>query len=549
MAEDIKSSLHDAVPSWNGFNYQGKIGLYVCLKNIIDQLKENGLTSKKFNDFIDSHSIEYEWIEDFSIKKNETYISLHQVKHKDGSDFSSHLSAVVTILNRKLCRLSETDFVKYIELNYDYSDCKTKKERNEKKYKIIKAKIEEVKSAGYLDEDLKLAKEWRKVDRDISGIESEDLINLFNDFEYFSNNTFKNSKIFFHTSEKVSFPNKELQNYSAIPVYHHETVEGLKTLSSLNIFMDFDDQDEYILSLSDSETSVKIDQIISEILSIKFPSENFSSDQIELYQSILLKEIDNHVVQRHENIRKKFNTGVGFLEKRAGINFKNFFMLLEEVIRKEDQQYWESFCMRIFEEAYIDEIRKLEHYIDINRDVEINERKKNKLERYRKEVFDESIKNYSSLLIRLSPHIKNTGTRDTFYSQISNQDAIKNTFLDFIQKIELDDNNFIIEINDNLTLHPSNITFVSISDYDWELNLEKCKHQIQENDCSHFMTITHLIAKTNSDQVITNEPVGLISVVEAIENDQTPRNKEIITNLDSVKFMSVNDALKVINYE
>jgi hypothetical protein len=69
MAEYIKSALHDATPPWNGFIYQGKVGLYVCLKIMLDKLQTNP-TDEVRNQFLESYSIEYEWIEDFSIKVN-----------------------------------------------------------------------------------------------------------------------------------------------------------------------------------------------------------------------------------------------------------------------------------------------------------------------------------------------------------------------------------------------------------------------------------------------------------------------------------------------
>ena len=51
MAEDIKSALHDASPSWNGFNYQGKVGLYVCLTLILQKLEEVELDSVELIDW------------------------------------------------------------------------------------------------------------------------------------------------------------------------------------------------------------------------------------------------------------------------------------------------------------------------------------------------------------------------------------------------------------------------------------------------------------------------------------------------------------------
>lgn len=60
-----KSTLHDATPSWNGFNYQGKVGLYVSLHMINEQLQKDGLGASSTTDFLNDHSLEYEWIEDF----------------------------------------------------------------------------------------------------------------------------------------------------------------------------------------------------------------------------------------------------------------------------------------------------------------------------------------------------------------------------------------------------------------------------------------------------------------------------------------------------
>jgi len=46
-----KNIAHDATPSWSGFNYQGKVGLYVALDYIIRHCDDS--------DF-DNYSIEYE---------------------------------------------------------------------------------------------------------------------------------------------------------------------------------------------------------------------------------------------------------------------------------------------------------------------------------------------------------------------------------------------------------------------------------------------------------------------------------------------------------
>lgn len=76
-------NFHDAMPSWNGFSYQGKVGLYVALLKML-QLGND-------SDALDRYSIEYEWLEDFSIKQDGKYESIHQVKHYGGNAYKNAL--------------------------------------------------------------------------------------------------------------------------------------------------------------------------------------------------------------------------------------------------------------------------------------------------------------------------------------------------------------------------------------------------------------------------------------------------------------------------
>ncbi|MCH7391472.1 ABC-three component system protein [Acinetobacter dispersus] len=545
MAEDVKSSLHDAVPSWNGFNYQGKVGLYVCLKNILEKLTSSDINSVEFNNFLDSYSIEYEWIEDFSIKNNESYISLHQVKHKEGTSFSSHISAIVTILNRKLCRLSETDFIKYIKLNYDYADCVDDDAKKEKKYKVIKDKLDEVIQAGYLDAEYRLVKDWKSIKNEIENIDRSDLERLLNDFESFTNNAFSASKVYFHTAEKVTSPRNELHLYEGMPDHHKSTVNGLKSLSTLNIFLGFDTQNEYTLEMSDSEILSEIDYLILEILKKTQPEETFITDQILLYQALLLKIIDSHIVKRHKNIRDKKDQGKGFLETRDVIKYSEFIAPLKILFTKQDSEYWEGFCMRIFEDACLEEIEKIESFINNGINVELNKNKKIKLEKYRSVVFNGEKIGYADLFIRLSPHIKKRNACAFFYNEIANKDVIRDTFLYFIQSINKEHSGFIIKTGDKV-FHPSTISFANKQEDEWEYYVTRCLHGIQENNIK-FLDATHLLAKTASEHVITNRFIKVNTLVEAIYEGENVESKNEITNINGVRFMSLKDALKEIN--
>lgn len=58
--------------SWEDYEYQGHVALYIALKRIFDLL-HNGKS-------ISGYDLQIEAEEDFSIRKDFKYISLHQVK-------------------------------------------------------------------------------------------------------------------------------------------------------------------------------------------------------------------------------------------------------------------------------------------------------------------------------------------------------------------------------------------------------------------------------------------------------------------------------------
>ncbi|HEX8516870.1 MAG TPA: ABC-three component system protein [Bacteroidia bacterium] len=95
------SYLHDATPTWNGFNYQGKVALCVTL----DKLLQLALA----NQFIDDYSLELEWLEDFAIKKNDEYETLHQVKNYGKDTLPDFKSALGSLLTKILCVVSNEE--------------------------------------------------------------------------------------------------------------------------------------------------------------------------------------------------------------------------------------------------------------------------------------------------------------------------------------------------------------------------------------------------------------------------------------------------------
>lgn len=100
------SFLHDATPTWNGFNYQGKIALLVVLDKLIELIK-NG-------DSIDEFNLELEWLEDFSIKKNNDYISIHQVKNYGDTNLNTYDEALLSLLCKSLNTFTPNELTQII---------------------------------------------------------------------------------------------------------------------------------------------------------------------------------------------------------------------------------------------------------------------------------------------------------------------------------------------------------------------------------------------------------------------------------------------------
>jgi len=542
MAEDIKSALHDATPSWNGFIYQGKVGLYVCLKIILDKLQTTA-TDEVVTQFLESYSIEYEWIEDFSIKVNNVYESLHQVKHKAGTDFGSHISAIVTILNRKRKILSETDFNKYIKFDIADKDNLLAK---------IHSTLDLMISSGYINEDKQLENNWKMVKVDIDDVDSVDLHKLLTEFQSFSENVFDNSKVYFHTSEAVKPPRDNINTYKGMPDSHKKSVDGLKTLSTLDIYLGFDTQKEYELSLKDDELEQKILNIIHDILSMVQPGEVYLEEDEKIFLAALNEIIDNHIVSRHKNIRNKDIQGLGFVEQREILRFSDLYQVFTLKLRNTNPQYWELNCRQKFESAFIAHCEHIQKRIKLNHDkVKSDEDKLERLQQFRVDVLSQYHDNFMGLLRLLFPHeIERKDTSDfSFYSRISEESKIKAVFLSFIQQIDSPQEQLIHQNSQSLAYHPTCIDISHGDDeIDWKINIDKCMHSITTNKyLNKYSGATHIAIKADPSHDISNIDVKLLNIVEQIDMDATHDAENHIHNYSTLKFENIDKAIEIIN--
>jgi hypothetical protein len=120
---------YDATPSWSGYNYQGKIALYVLLTELCELYRANQV------DKIEDYKLELEWMEDFSILIRENnvwkYNSIHQVKAYDTDNINNYSEALfgltIKTINNLDIKQAYLHTWKQININSDdwYSKIKT----------------------------------------------------------------------------------------------------------------------------------------------------------------------------------------------------------------------------------------------------------------------------------------------------------------------------------------------------------------------------------------------------------------------------------------
>lgn len=148
----------DASPSWNGYNHQGKVGIYVVLRMLEDISKEE----------IQNYELELEWLEDFSIKKDGKYRSIHQVKTYKDTGTSAYKEAIWLLLAKLLDidelvgaylhvtqELTNVDKLNDKLLTYEMNEKKKDKDKSTKKYATPKECRDKVIASGKYSEVFK----------------------------------------------------------------------------------------------------------------------------------------------------------------------------------------------------------------------------------------------------------------------------------------------------------------------------------------------------------------------------------------------------------
>lgn len=547
MNTTTKSVLCDAIPSWNGYNYQGKVGLYVCLENILTEARK-GVDVPSFVSFLGEHHIEYEWIEDFAIKKSDTYLSLHQVKHKGENNFKDHVEAIATILYRKNAVLSDSDIFKYLTIK-SRKKGDTASEKVSVKSKLLTHKI--------IDAQGKLDSNWKRNILEFDSQYSSDLFKCFSDFELLVQKAFSASTTYFHTADKVVPPSDDIIEINGIPRHLVTELLNAKSLSCKGIYLSFDVQNAYELALSDDELNHKLEQQICELLRLLHQGKTFLIEDVKLYKTALCALIDQNLVKRHQHIRDKVDKNIPYLRRtKPSIYFIDIVNQLKSTLRKMDEGYWNLICRENFEKAYKEQLEEIYddvRHSDSDADIDMYHKYVEQLESVKINVIDLYFPNNCiEFLRKLYPHqVLNTESHD-FYSSISNVGKIKSVYFDFIQEVNRPIEKLTLICNQELfEYQPSCIDFNISSERRRRIEIDRVKKGLADN--SGHQSLIH----ENVDFIVVNstdpEDVFTASIQKVTEVDSyevtTLEKKESnkFTERKEISFVDSRKALGDIN--
>ena len=420
----FKSPLFDATATWNGFSYQGKVGLYVCLKLINDALLRN----ENIDELCAQYCIEFEWLEDFSILQNNQYISHHQVKHYNDDKFSSYIDAIVTILSRQQGRISENDLYKYIVY---YAQVNTES-FNKKEY--IEKLIDRLIEGGIVNESrFVIVNEVSSID----GFNDDVVIAVNNYLDDFITikKQYLNGCVYVHTSKKVKVPNQDLSDYKGIKKSKVCLKHASKrTLTSENVICSFDSNSEYELAFDDAELTGKLIHLAESILQHQNPTLVITPEILTIYVASIKDLIDKYVAQRHEDLNRDESIKLSEKVKRK-LPFANILdCLKKEIIDESSDYYWELICRENFENAFQKQIDFLD---------EENLVERRNLYRHYQTTKDKYIKQgkLALLLKALKPHLPvchNSSKSNYYHQHIASESDISRAYLSFLENLNIE---------------------------------------------------------------------------------------------------------------
>lgn len=403
------SFLHDATPTWNGFNYQGKIALLVVLDKLLE-LKKN-------DDSIDDFNLELEWLEDFSIKKNNDYISIHQVKNYGDNNLNSYDEALLSLLCKSLNTFTANELTQVIT-----QKGLTKEEKsnlsieiyNELNAKISLSDCTQIDNSSLLNFSFsnKLEKKFKNHTKVLFRL--KEVIKHYADI---AQNCTKLENSYIHTAEEIiDFTSDGVKNLPLInesSIYKNANLE--KALKKVNLYK----YEHNILNCTNDNLESFLIIRLKNLISLLEPHSDpdfwkTQDDYLVRVICILSAHIDKHVNKRHQAIREKKTN------KIDSIKFTDFIQIIIENHNQSD--HYDAFILK---DIYT---KSLEEFLNENiGDDEIC--------KYLIKVSDSHLNTYSGKSLiefcyKIAPQTKNARIK----SSLLEDSGIRNSFFEFFSK-------------------------------------------------------------------------------------------------------------------
>ena len=290
---------HDAIPTWSGFIYQGRIAAYLAIKKIIELRDDNKVSE------VDKYAIEMEKCEDIAIvyqceKEKREYISIHQVRKENAlgaykkpliqlmlekgyytKDNGDAPDAYLHIANR--VRIQNKDFeTEYLE------NIKNWKQKILNYYNAVDEACKNFTYNPHFYEEL-----LKAIDTEPIGIDRSEYKKRYNAVITYCKKVMENndSKDILKLKEELENLKDYLLNKFAVPnisnevtIYEYDT--GLKYFDATKIF----------------------DEIVGLVEKYKGTVEGWSKEQYKYLADKILNYIDKTILERHKKLQE--NNGV-----------------------------------------------------------------------------------------------------------------------------------------------------------------------------------------------------------------------------------------------
>lgn len=346
----------NAIPSWFGYEYQGKITIWFVVDFIYSRLKENNIQDynnllKLFKDY----SLEIEKLEDFAIKQGDKYICINQVKggkSKNPLDCKAVMQLLLKII--KYNNESIEGFFHIAKSEFTLKDAQTI-------YKELKEYYKEI--LELLDEMKNLSK------REFETILSNHNIknNIINDHKLYICSNFKNVE--FKNLQTAIEENRS--EFKELFEKYYNCEEDFK-----NIFNKITVHDEIIEDLSSANELIEedIERIAQQI------SKNFDANAVRF----CLQEKLSQIINESKNSGNSMNTNIKFEDiiKLFEKPFYNYMFKFKEQLIMELEGYKDNYCEGICN----------------------NDNKNCAIQQTHKMIYEISEENFADLIQNIFPH-------------------------------------------------------------------------------------------------------------------------------------------------